>query len=250
MRKFYPVVTALLYLLCTFMYSPVSAEYVSDKTFSGKTQNSAYENLTTSIFHHVTFTNNKVTTNGAGIWNKNAGVISLIDGSSKFEENHAKYGGAIYNYKTATIGTISGTVFERNTARAQGGAIYSAGFLNHIENSSFISNDAWGDTTSGAGYGGAIYANKTLKITNSSFKDNHAYRKGGAIALMSGDLTIEAKGSGAKSEFTNNVQGYLGSSSFNDEGNDVYMGGSNQKLYLNAYDSNSEVILNSGIDFN
>ncbi|MCM1265729.1 MAG: hypothetical protein NC200_05975, partial [Candidatus Gastranaerophilales bacterium] len=249
MRKIYPVIAALLYVLCTFSSMSVSAETVSDKTYTGK-NDSAYTNTNTAVMHHVTFTDNKATTSGGGIYNKNTGVIQLIDGNSLFEENHAKYGGAIYNYKVGTINRIVDTIFKQNTAKSQGGAIYSAGYLSHIENSSFISNDAWGDTTKEAGYGGAIYANKDLTITNSIFRDNHAYRKGGAIALKKGNLTLEAKGNGAKTEFRDNVQGYLGSSTSNDVGNDIYMGGSNQNLYLNAYDVNASVILNSGVDFN
>ncbi|MCD8377676.1 MAG: hypothetical protein LUB59_02680, partial [Candidatus Gastranaerophilales bacterium] len=230
MRRLFTLIILTLFIAVTGMPAQASGTRITNNTiYSG------------TISEEITYqTSNDITAGGA-IYNYGVGSITLID-SSTFTEDHAKYGGAIYNAKTCTIKTISNSTFSYNTATISGGAIYSTGTLGYITNCVFTSNAAYGDTSSGAGYGGAIYANKSLTITNSTFTGNYAYRKGGAIAQMSGNLTIIAEDSGS-TVFSGNTQGTSSA------GNDIYLGGSGQSLYLYTADANSSITINSGIDF-
>ena len=243
----------------------VSNNKLLKKASNGSNHSAVYNNggtlfITGNASNLSTFIGNQTITNGGAISNI-TGVIKQIEYTS-FTENQSKYGGAIYSNKTGVIDTISNTKFIKNTASISGGAIYSNGLLNKIENSEFTSNEANGDKSAGAGYGGAIYAKKDLTIINSVFKDNSAYRKGGAIAMMGGDLTIIAQDTtktvdvngnpvvtnvSGYTEFSQNTQGYQTSAATS---NDIYMGGSSQNLYLISYDVDSEIKINSGIDFN
>ena len=80
--------------------------------------------------------------------------------------------------------------------------------------------------------------------------------------MMGGDLTIivqdttktvDVNGNpvvtnvSGYTEFSQNTQGYQTSA---ETSNDIYMGGSSQNLYLISYDVDSEIKINSGIDFN
>ena len=197
-----------------------------------------------SITESTIFSNNitnKIT--GGAIFNPRGYINSVIN--TIFQENHAKLGGAIYNNKTIASGSIASSQFIKNTATQNGGAIYSAGTLPTIMNSTFDSNLAYGETKGEVGYGGAIYASNDLTITNSNFINNHAYTKGGAIAMKKGDLTIVAN-NGNTSNFSGNLQNF---SKTTQSQNDIYMAGSGQTLKLYAVGSNSTINLAGGIDF-
>ena len=144
-------------------------------------------------------------------FNNRGGAIH-IEGTAKyvlenciFEGNWAGlYGGAIFNNATNPL-TIIDCVFKSNTADSvDGGAIWSRCDVN-IKNSTFDSNTA--DCRGGAiscgnninvdnsifksnkvcyhaifeSFGGAIYAQKDVTVTGSTFEDNEAADFGGAI---------------------------------------------------------------------
>lgn len=125
-------------------------------------------------------------------------------------------GGAIANTFATT--EISGTTFAKNTAAANGGAIYNHTFINadaqgtdtglggvmKITDSVFGENNAKGD-------GGAIKNTGTITISgNSSFIGNHSDGYGGAIQ-NGGNITI----SGA--EFDSNTSEKFGGAIDNDK---------------------------------
>nr|MCR5265188.1 hypothetical protein [Cyanobacteria bacterium RUI128] len=192
------------------------------------------------------FANNKDNnaTVGGALYNPQGYINSVIN--TIFKENHVtKYGGAIYNNKTIAAGSISGSSFIKNSAKVSGGAIYSAGSMPTITDCVFDQNEARGETKGEVGYGGAIYAKSDLTITNSNFTNNHAYTKGGAIAMNKGNLTIIAS-DGNTSNFSGNIQA---SGRSNSNPNDIYMGGSGQILKLYAMGANSVINFEGGIDF-
>ncbi len=121
---------------------------------------------------------------GAGVYNSNK--ITINGGS--FKNNLATSAGALYLTSSATA-QINGTIFDSNTAfleanpsSANGGAIYSEGNLN-IAGGSYINNTAWD--------GGALYLKSTSTsiIEDATFKKNTASGYGGAI-YNEGDLTL------------------------------------------------------------
>jgi len=122
------------------------------------------------------FSNNNATLSGGAI--QNSGVVSSID-STIFENNYVLNGdgGAIYNSVSASINSISNSIFNSNGANStiNGGAIANLGTINTIENSSFTNNKAKVS-------GGAIYnTGDNLTIVDTNFINNTATEKGGAI---------------------------------------------------------------------
>ncbi|MDR2425620.1 MAG: autotransporter domain-containing protein [Endomicrobium sp.] len=108
----------------------------------------AVDHYATVLFNGESyFRNNKTDENGGAIANINAAVI--LSSASHFENNSAKYGGAIY-ISSGNL-SLSDTVFDGNTASNTGGAIYLAGIsalekavltVNTSSETSFINNKA------------------------------------------------------------------------------------------------------------
>lgn len=166
-----------------------------------------------------TFTSNTATTNGGAINNyfyisaENGEFVTIKE--TTFDGNSAKNGGAVYNHGVADLNGKYGSIkadnvtFTNNTASNYGGAIYNEGNLD-ISNSKFTSNKA-------GNWGGAIYANTTvtnasgtkennggvINISNTEFDGNSA-SIGGAIFLHNGTMNI------TNSKFTNNSADYSG----------------------------------------
>ncbi len=118
------------------------------------------------------FTDNSSRNNGGAI--RNFGTLTIS--GSDFSGNSADYGGAIQSDGTLAI---SGSDFSGNTAQNHGGAISSGplflkSYIN-IKYSNFNNNR-------GGGYGGAVYSDVELIISNSSFRSNSSDI--GAIYLM------------------------------------------------------------------
>lgn len=133
---------------------------------------------------HCTFTGNLGWNGGAF---DNAGTL-VIHGS-RFDGNHTDIsgfgfippssidnGGAIYNTGSATI---TGSTFTGSRAR-QGGAIYHAGVLLGIENSTFVGNRA---TWKGSA---VLSAGQPVVINGTTFVDN----LGGSALVAPANLTI------------------------------------------------------------
>jgi predicted outer membrane repeat protein len=136
-----------------------------------------------------TFTSNTAGSGGA-IGNK--GVMSVT--SSFFSRNHTEDGGAILNTGSGTL-TIMGSTFSGNVADNYGGGIFSEGTLT-VSNSVFSSN--------GGHRGGVIYADNTLAMSKCNLSANGAVSGGGALFVgtaiisnctLSGNRTQEFAGS-------------------------------------------------------
>ena len=142
-----------------------------------------------------TFANNKVDNANSGDDHYGGAIFCERDCyiySSSFNDNFAYYdGGAVFSGGKCNI---FNSTFERNNAksldleRCFGGAIRSNGLIS-VDQCIFNSNFAYT-------YGGAIYADNEIKITNSCFNDNSANRAG---AVYAGTITEVSN-----SIFTNN----------------------------------------------
>jgi len=111
-------------------------------------------------------------------------------------------GGAIYNNYYVTV-IVTNSTFNNNTVKMDvGGAIHNAGVLELI-NSLFSGNSAV--------YGGAVYSNADLTVTNCTFTSNTAQYYGGAM-ITAGTLNM------TNSSFNNNTAVYNGGAVFNNGG--------------------------------
>ncbi|MFL5327604.1 MAG: choice-of-anchor Q domain-containing protein [Gemmataceae bacterium] len=142
-------------------------------------------NHATTTLSNCTVANNSATDSGGGIHN----FGTLIIGDSTFSNNSSAAGGGICSPGTVTI---NNTQFTSNKADF-GGAIKNDGTIT-ISGSAFNQNVA--DITNG--WGGAIWNNAPLTITQCTFTSNHAKTYGGAVISFT-SLNI------ANSTFTNNI---------------------------------------------
>ena len=102
---------------------------------------------------------------------------------SRFEDNGADFGGAIFAEQDSII-NMSGNVFVSNNAAVFGGVLISSSSTITIEASGFHDNYArWG------GVLGSF--SSTITIEASEFQDNNA-SNGGVLTSDSGTITIEA----------------------------------------------------------
>ncbi|WP_298517423.1 Ig-like domain repeat protein [uncultured Methanobrevibacter sp.] len=155
-----------------------------------------YYNQYNNKINNSEFSKNIATTN-------NGGAIALVQArtlsidNSKFTENEANSGGAIYNGAL----TITNTSFTSNVARSTSGGAINAYGASTITDSNFTSNSA--KTTGGAIWlgnqahtniknskfdmntagsnGGALWANANVGMVYSNFTSNKAVANGGAI---------------------------------------------------------------------
>ncbi len=110
-------------------------------------------------------------------------VNSLITLSKEYKitTKFEGVGGAIDNY--ASNPTVTGSIFNNNTAQT-GGAIQNFGIGNfNVSNSTFTNNTA---LEGGAIYDNATLTNTSLIVTNNSFNQNGALDGGGAICYNCG----------------------------------------------------------------
>ena len=131
--------------------------------------------------------------------------LNIVD--AEFKYNSAQYGGALHLVNQSQL-KICNALFHRNESYGQGGAIVlqmkkqASGHINMVH---FDKNA----TTLGENFnalGGAIHL-KTghLRLENSSFVDNHAAQKGGAVALEeSAEIVFQ------NTTFYRNTAGHLG----------------------------------------
>jgi len=110
--------------------------------------------VTRVSFRHVLFSRNRADLGGALF---NAGSHTDVE-DSRFEFNHARLGGAVYNNHRGRL-LIRESTFFQNAASAKGGAIFSSGRL-WIVCSAFADNEA--------PLGCDIWNNGTLKCTAST----------------------------------------------------------------------------------
>jgi len=128
------------------------------------------------------FENNTALTGGAIFLSKGPGTVGILSGgidNSKFIGNTAtdSGGGAIHLHNGILHGGIkNGTEFSKNTAAYHGGAIWLVDIKDGISNSKFIENKTLN------GIGGAITtSNIDGGIMGSHFEKNNAHISGGAL---------------------------------------------------------------------
>ncbi len=155
------------------------------------------------------FEGNTAQLNGGAIFSacKTLNVLGSETAPSEFENNSAQYGGAIYASSEGNGRTvnISDSIFAVNSARKDGGAVYSAE-ITFLTACTFTGNQAQGNggaaflamnatvkqsSFSGntAKYGGALYLETTGFIEAGTFENNTATQDGGAIYTGS-SLTV------------------------------------------------------------
>ena len=135
--------------------------------------------------------------NGGGVYfNQTAGNSEFTIIKSMLTDNTAAggYGGALYvAVETATIDkcTFNNNNSANAGANSQGGAVYLkiGSKQGEISNSTFINNSASGGTEN---YGGALFLDGQVRVVMSTFTDNSATNRGGAIYIDNGPFTLAA----------------------------------------------------------
>ncbi len=152
-----------------------------------------YVNAGTGVLTDCEFTNNKAGYVGAAVTVENGSKLELKKGDGKsgrqtrFYNNYAQFGGAIFAATDTTVLNITGYTFEKNSALNAGGALRLNTGTITLTDCPFISNTVIGQSGNAySGDGGAIWsggANVTIVTTSGRqvFRDNHASRYGGAI---------------------------------------------------------------------
>ncbi len=119
----------------------------------------------------------------------NHGTVNIYSGT--FENNHAGRAGFLYNYRVLNVynATIKGS-----SASSMGGAIYipasTAASTNIGTDNDLVESHVIITESSSTGNGGAIYAQKYLKIENVEFSKNTSGGNGGALYLTGTNATI------------------------------------------------------------
>ena len=142
-----------------------------------------------------------------------AGYVYVAD--SKFNENKAGQGGAIYNNKNLDGKSearmwIENTEFSGNTAQTAGGAIYNEGTITFGNNAIFTGNTASFGSPVAAGQGGAIYndANATVNFNGDAIFENNFSESNpndiynnGTVNFNGGTVTMTGGITGSQAEY-------------------------------------------------
>jgi len=175
--------------------------------------------LGTSNDYEITIKNTLFTNNsggGASIsgWNTSndsqaAGMPKLLVENCTFTENKSSGSGS--GFSASYLGGIKvvDSVFENNTAGGSGGGFYANANKVHqmkteVTGCTFMGNNAT--------YGGAMRVGNTyapVRISDSSFTDNHAVNEGGAVRIDNCDLIL-TDGNLGQNIFTDNTAKYGG----------------------------------------
>ncbi|MBU4486103.1 MAG: hypothetical protein KKD38_04175, partial [Candidatus Delongbacteria bacterium] len=152
------------------------------------------------ILDHCIIENGKKSVNGyyfSGNENSTGGAVYVLNSSpnitnSTFMNNNAGNGGAISLIGSSTYALINNCLFENNSA-VNGGGVYDQQSNSQVLLSSFLNNQA-------GGKGGAIYSNKpsdqisdgeTFKIIGNTIKNNRS-SYGGGISVLSASPYLES----------------------------------------------------------
>ena len=128
----------------------------------------------------ATFSGNRANNNGGGGAVFSSGTAEFTN--CIFTENSALRGGAVTNYYSGYDYhgnmTITGSVFDGNSASQCGGALYN--FTNTDATMVTVTDSEFTGNSCGTS-GGAIDNDSPMTIMGSTFTGNHSDRKGGAI---------------------------------------------------------------------
>lgn len=130
------------------------------------------------------FSHNEAKNYGGAIYIAGKGSCEIIN--TKFIQNEAREdnGGAIYTKGNLNI---KNSLFTHHYSKEDGGAICAKGHVN-VENSTFTLNKATGARVF-LSEGGAIYC-ASINCKNSTFKENYASQRGGAIHINNKGLSV------------------------------------------------------------
>ena len=142
-----------------------------------------FGNTTHIDLYQTGFTNNKAT-NGSG------GAIYVLDGSIALPNGSEKE-------------AASGTVFTDNSASSYGGAIYAKNSPVSLGSDTVFDGNE-------AKIGGAIFAQGSLDMTDTVFRNNSASQQGGAIYLQKGSLNFNVTKTSATPAISGNTSTYGG----------------------------------------
>ncbi|MDE6047668.1 MAG: hypothetical protein K2F56_03470, partial [Anaeroplasmataceae bacterium] len=181
---------------------------------------------TDALIENSRFEKNSVQINGGGIYVTDACSIN-VTGSTFLENqsNNTEYGGGAI-YFTQSQGEIKESLFEKNCAVNNGGAIavYSNSSL-ELHSSEFTLNSC-------GALGGAIYQNKsTIISTETIFTNNSSDKNGGALYI-----TTNAVFKGDGLEFYSNQAGTSGGAMY------IY---TDAQVSLGKYNSDNQNIFDS-----
>jgi hypothetical protein len=187
-----------------------------------------YNESSSPTITNVTFSNNKVTSNGGGMYNTEFSSPTITN--SIFTNNNAtSNGGGIYNFGACSP-TIMNVTFSNNNADGGGGMYNSSSCLPMITNSTFMNNNA--DDGGGIhNYGGC-----SPTITNSTFTNNKATSNGGGIFNANGCSPMITH-----STFTNNNA---------DDGGGIHNYGGSSPTITNSTFTNNKATTNGGGMYN
>ena len=149
-------------------------------TISGNNAARIFNITKSSTLNNITFVNGKASGNGGAI----SADADVVINNSKFINNTANNGGAIYISSQNSVISIKDSEFVNNSAIETAGALYIVNSNLNINNTNFTSNEG--------SYSGAIYSlNINAVIDNSKFINNKAQNNmGGAIDFHNGKLNI------------------------------------------------------------
>ena len=151
----------------------------------------------------MTIANDVITDNYAG---NDGGGVQFYDNTghmtvsgTTISNNTAFYGGGgLYadgdgnGPDSGLVVMIENSTITGNTAGANGGGLYLSSVDATVTNSTINFNQAKGDTKQGEGYGGGIFAHRSVLTLSSSFVGNNtSYVEGGGILGYGTDTTIE-----------------------------------------------------------
>jgi predicted outer membrane repeat protein len=149
----------------------------------------------------ATISDNQTRTSGGAIWADHTAISVTIknttfSGNKAYNDMNQAHGGAIHS---ATYTIIDNCIFENNSAKNGGGAIFMARAQVSDNEELIVTNSTFSGNS--AQYGGAISSHLKTTINGVKFENNTASSHGGAINLTnntSASLMIE------KSIFTKN----------------------------------------------
>ena len=161
--------------------------------------NKGFVTITDSVFE-----NNVATAEGGAVDFSHASVKDLVVSinNSSFVGNKAPVAGAIF---TNVDSKITNSNFTKNTASKGGAVLNENGAKLTVDNSTFKDNAA-------DGYGGAVFNNGELVVSDSVFDSNDIVNRGSAGVDYGGAAIYNwenAKLDISKSNFTNNIKNYV-----------------------------------------